>query len=262
MIYKSVFQGVFLHRPPTAFWPMCSSTAGKWWHMCKNTSRCGELLIPRRGGLVYLPRRPKAKNSVVPDYRPQGDTLFNIDSQVPNRLAGEWMAAGRPGVTVEQQKAEHRYGDARLDWFFQADGETLLLEVKGVTLEQNGVARFPDAPTERGAKHVHHLRQAVGEGYGAYILFVCQMAGISRVEPNVERDPAFAQATVDGRGSGRTAVGSGMRGDARFHHRRPAGAGGCCPISAAIYKFRWQWRRSPRFPAFRPGHWRAGRNPR
>ena len=63
-----------------------------------------------------------------------------------------------------------------------------------MTLEQNGVARFPDAPTERGAKHVHHLRQAVGEGYGAYILFVCQMAGISRVEPNVERDPAFAQA--------------------------------------------------------------------
>lgn len=193
MIYKSVFQGVFLRRPNRFLAHVLINGREVVAHV-KNTGRCGELLIPGVEVWCTYHDDPKRKTQWSLITVRKGDTLFNIDSQVPNRLAGEWMQQGGLGVTVEQQKAEHRYGDARLDWFFQADGRPCLLEVKGVTLEQNGVARFPDAPTERGAKHVHHLRQAVGEGYGAYILFVCQMAGISRVEPNVERDPAFAQA--------------------------------------------------------------------
>lgn len=193
MIYKSVFQGVFLRRPNRFLAHVLIDGREVVAHV-KNTGRCGELLIPGVEVWCTYHDDPKRKTQWSLITVRKGDTLFNIDSQVPNRLAGEWMQQGGLGVTVEQQKAEHRYGDARLDWFFQADGRPCLLEVKGVTLEQNGVARFPDAPTERGAKHVHHLRQAVGEGYGAYILFVCQMAGISRVEPNVERDPAFAQA--------------------------------------------------------------------
>ena len=260
MIYKSVFQGVFLRRPNRFLAHVLINGREVVAHV-KNTGRCGELLIPGVEVWCTYHDDPKRKTQWSLITVRKGDTLFNIDSQVPNRLAGEWMQQGGLGVTVEQQKAEHRYGDARLDWFFQADGRPCLLEVKGVTLEQNGVARFPDAPTERGAKHVHHLRQAVGEGYGAYILFVCQMAGISRVEPNVERDPAFAQALWMAREAGvqLLAVECDVTPDS-ITAARPVPV--VLPDRAAIDKFHWQWRRSPRFPASRPGHWRAGRNPR
>ena len=260
MIYKSVFQGVFLRRPNRFLAHVLINGREVVAHV-KNTGRCGELLIPGAEDWCTYHDDPKRKTQWSLITVRKGDTLFNIDSQVPNRLAGEWMQQGGLGVTVEQQKAEHRYGDARLDWFFQADGRPCLLEVKGVTLEQNGVARFPDAPTERGAKHVHHLRQAVGEGYGAYILFVCQMAGISRVEPNVERDPAFAQALWMAREAGvqLLAVECDVTPDS-ITAARPVPV--VLPDRAAIDKFHWQWRRSPRFPASRPGHWRAGRNPR
>ena len=260
MIYKSVFQGVFLRRPNRFLAHVLINGREVVAHV-KNTGRCGELLIPGVEVWCTYHDDPKRKTQWSLITVRKGDTLFNIDSQVPNRLAGEWMQQGGLGVTVEQQKAEHRYGDARLDWFFQADGRPCLLEVKGVTLEQNGVARFPDAPTERGAKHVHHLRQAVGEGYGAYILFVCQMAGISRVEPNVERDPAFAQALWMAREAGvqLLAVECDVTPDS-ITAARPVPV--VLPDRAAIDKFHWQWRQSPRFPASRPGHWRAGRNPR
>ena len=193
IIYDNIHKGVFLRRPNRFLAHVVIDGREVVAHV-KNTGRCGELLIPGAEVWCTYHDDPKRKTQWSLITVRKGDTLFNIDSQVPNRLAGEWMQQGGLGVPVEQQKAEHRYGDARLDWYFVAGGRPCLLEVKGVTLEQDGVARFPDAPTERGAKHVHHLRQAVGEGYGAYILFVCQMAGISRVEPNVERDPAFAQA--------------------------------------------------------------------
>ena len=168
----------------------------------KNTGRCAELLRP--GAAVWCQHHSggsrKTRWSLITVDK--DGALFNLDSQVPNRLAGEWLASGGLGVAAAHAKAEHRYGDARLDWYFEAAGRPCLLEVKGVTLEENGVARFPDAPTERGVKHLNHLRQAISEGYGAYVLFVCQMAGISRVEPNAEKDPAFAKALWQAREAG------------------------------------------------------------
>ena len=199
--YDNIQKGVFLRRPNRFLAHVVIDGREVVAHV-KNTGRCGELLLPGAEVWCTYHDDPKRKTQWSLITVRKGDTLFNIDSQVPNRLAGEWMQQGGLGVPVERQKAEHRYGDARLDWYFIAGGRPCLLEVKGVTLEQDGVARFPDAPTERGAKHVHHLRQAVEEGYGAYILFVCQMAGISRVEPNVERDPAFAQALSMAREAG------------------------------------------------------------
>lgn len=191
--YDNIHKGMFLRRPNRFLAHVLIEDREVVAHV-KNTGRCGELLIPGAEVWCTYHDDPKRKTQWSLITVRKGDTLFNIDSQVPNRLAGEWMACGGLGVPVEQRKAEHRYGDARLDWYFVSEGRPCLLEVKGVTLEQDGVARFPDAPTERGAKHVHHLRQAAAEGYGAYILFVCQMAGIARVEPNIDRDPAFAQA--------------------------------------------------------------------
>ncbi|MGO5113945.1 DNA/RNA nuclease SfsA [Candidatus Avoscillospira sp. LCP25S3_F1] len=201
MIYDNIHQGVFLRRPNRFLAHVVIDGREVVAHV-KNTGRCGELLIPGTEVWCTYHDDPQRKTRWSLITVRKGDTLFNIDSQVPNRLAGEWMQQGGLGVAVERQKAEHRYGDARLDWYFVAGGRPCLLEVKGVTLEQDGVARFPDAPTERGTKHVHHLRQAVGEGYGAYILFVCQMAGILRVEPNIDRDPAFAQALWSAREAG------------------------------------------------------------
>ena len=199
--YSNMHRGVFLQRP-NRFLARVEIAGEEVTAHVKNTGRCRELLVP--GAAVWCtyhddPRR-KTQWSLITVCK--GDTLFNIDSQIPNRLAGEWMAAGGLGVTVEQAKAEHRYGDARLDWYFETAGRPCLLEVKGVTLEEDGVARFPDAPTERGVKHLQHLRQAAEAGWGAYVLFVCQMAGISRVEPNVAKDPAFARALWQAREAG------------------------------------------------------------
>lgn len=191
--YADLHRGVFLERP-NRFLARVEIDSREVMAHVKNTGRCRELLVP--GATVWCtyhddPHRKTQWSLITVEKR---GILFNIDSQIPNRLAGEWIAGGGLGVAVERQKAEHRYGDARLDWYFETEGRPCLLEVKGVTLEENGVARFPDAPTERGVKHLNHLRQAVGEGYGAYVLFVCQMAGIHRVEPNIEKDPAFAKA--------------------------------------------------------------------
>lgn len=191
--YPNVHRGVFLRRP-NRFLARVTVDGREVVAHVKNTGRCRELLVPGAAVWCRYHDDPKRKTQWTLLTVEKNGVLFNIDSQVPNRLAGAWIAAGGLGVSVEKQKAEHRYGEARLDWYFESSGQPCLLEVKGVTLEEGGVAQFPDAPTERGVKHLNHLRQAVGEGYGAYVLFVCQMAGISRVEPNMEKDPAFAKA--------------------------------------------------------------------
>jgi sugar fermentation stimulation protein len=193
--YPEMHPGIFLQRPNRFLAQVQMGEERVWCHV-KNTGRCKELLVP--GAAVWCqhhadPRR-KTQWSLITVQR--GDTLFNIDSQIPNRLALEWVCSGGLGVVPEDLRPEQRYGDARFDLKFSLDGRPCFLEVKGVTLEENGVARFPDAPTERGAKHLRHLRQAVGEGYGAYVLFVCQMQGVRQVEPHWEKDPAFARELV------------------------------------------------------------------
>ena len=123
----------------------------------------------------------------------KGSRLINMDSQAPNIAAGEWLQSGALGK-LENLKAESKHGDSRFDFSFTLDGRQCFLEVKGVTLENDGVCAFPDAPTERGAKHLRGLTQAANEGYGAYVLFVIQMADVKYLHPNDATDPNLGAA--------------------------------------------------------------------
>ena len=133
----------------------------------------------------------------------KGDRLINMDSQAPNAAAKEWLLAGGLGE-ISELKAESVHEDSRYDFSFQKDGKLCFLEVKGVTLEQDGICAFPDAPTERGAKHLKGLTKAAREGFGAYVLFVIQMADVKYLHPNDATDPAFGAALREASANGVT----------------------------------------------------------
>ena len=162
----------------------------------KNTGRCKELLL--EGARVFLEEADKegrkTKYSLIAVYK--GDVLVNMDSQAPNQMAAEALAEGKIKEIgeVEFLKREVKYENSRFDLYYQKGNQKGFIEVKGVTLEENSVAKFPDAPTERGAKHLRELVKAKEEGYEAAVLFVIQMKGIKEFCPNEERDPAFTAA--------------------------------------------------------------------
>lgn len=160
----------------------------------KNTGRCRELLIP--GAVVYLVHSDNSARKYAYDLVSveKGGRMVNMDSQAANRVFEEFLRAGGLIDDITCLKPEFTHGASRFDFYFERGGEKHLLEVKGVTLETDGVCRFPDAPTLRGAKHLRELAQAVGEGYRAWICFVVQMGGMQYLEPNVATDPAFAHA--------------------------------------------------------------------
>jgi sugar fermentation stimulation protein len=162
----------------------------------RNTGRCREILIP--GVTVFLeevdkPDR-KTRFSLISAYKDQ--RLINIDSQIPNPVVAE---AIRNRVLAQFEpltllKAETAYGESRFDFYYETQAASGFIEVKGVTLEQDEVAMFPDAPTERGAKHLHELMKTVAEGYRSYVLFLIQMKGVKHFRPNEAMDPGFANA--------------------------------------------------------------------
>ena len=117
-----------------------------------------------------------------------------MDAAAPNKVFGEWLAAGGPGFVPELIRPECVHGDSRFDFYFEHGGRKAFAEVKGVTLEENGVVRFPDAPTERGVKHLHGLIRCVQEGFEAWAVFIIQMKGVKYFEPNRATHPAFAEA--------------------------------------------------------------------
>ena len=174
----------------------------------KNTGRCRELLIP--GVNVYLERsgNPGRKTAwdlvAVEKQRPQGRLLINMDAQAPNRVFREWVQAGGflPGVTL--LRPETVYGDSRFDFYLETGERRHFVEVKGVTLEEDGVARFPDAPTLRGVKHLEELIRARQEGYESWVCFVIQMEGMKSFRPNDRTHPQFGEAL-------RRAAGAGVR---------------------------------------------------
>lgn len=159
----------------------------------KNTGRCRELLVP--GATVWCQKsnNPNRKTQFDLITVQKGDRLINMDSQAPNIAAGEWLRTGGLGK-VENLKAETFHGDSRFDFSFMLDGKPCFLEVKGVTLEQDGVCAFPDAPTDRGVKHLKGLIQAAKDGFGAFVLFVIQMPDVKYLHPNDATDPAFGAA--------------------------------------------------------------------
>ena len=167
----------------------------------KNTGRCRELL--RSGAEVWCEEsgNPARKTKYDLISVRKESRIINMDSQAPNKAAGEWLAAGGLGP-VTDLKAECFHGDSRFDFSFTKDGVPCFLEVKGVTLENDGVCAFPDAPTERGAKHLRGLAALAREGYGAYVLFVIQMEDVKYLHPNDATDPKFGAALREAAGAG------------------------------------------------------------
>lgn len=167
----------------------------------KNTGRCRELLPA--GAEVWCQRaeNPNRKTRYDLITVRKGDRLINMDSQAPNGAAGEWLRGGGLGQ-VENLKPEYRHGDSRFDFFFTKEGRDCLLEVKGVTLESDGICAFPDAPTERGAKHLRGLTEAARSGYETFVLFVVQMGSVKYLHPNDKTDPDFGAALRDAAANG------------------------------------------------------------
>lgn len=191
MRYRAVIPGRFLARP-NRFIAQVETEEGVQTVHVKNTGRCRELLVP--GATVYLERgdSPKRKTAFDLIAVEKGDLLINMDAQAPNKVFAEWAAARLPEGAVLH--SEYVYGDSRLDFCFETARGLYLVEVKGVTLEENGAARFPDAPTERGIKHIRELQRAVESGLGAALFFVIQMEGMRSMAPNDETHPAFGAA--------------------------------------------------------------------
>lgn len=160
----------------------------------KNTGRCRELLVP--GAVVYLEEsdNPSRKTKYDLVKVKKGNRLVNMDSQAPNKVVLEFLEQGKLFKDVTLIRPETTYGKSRFDFYVEAAGEKIFIEVKGVTLEEDGVVRFPDAPSERAVKHVEELVEAKKDGYQVYVLFVIQMAGVSYFTPNDKTHKAFGDA--------------------------------------------------------------------
>jgi sugar fermentation stimulation protein A len=192
MKYGHMVAGRFLARPNRFIAHVQINGQTEICHV-KNTGRCKELLSIGAEVWCEQAANPNRKTKYDLITVKKGDRLINMDSQAPNIAAGEWLAAGGLGP-VESIRPETFHGDSRYDFSFVKDGKTCFLEVKGVTLENDGVCAFPDAPTDRGAKHLRGLTQAVKDGFGAYALFVIQMADVKYLHPNDATDPEFGKA--------------------------------------------------------------------
>lgn len=193
MKYEKVKTGIFLSRPNRFIAFVKVDGVVETCHV-KNTGRCKELLIP--GVTVYLeesnnPKR-KTKFSVIGVQK--GNRMINMDSQAPNKVVYEWIQSGGLFSDIKLIKPEKIYGNSRLDLYVETPDKQIFIEVKGVTLEEDGIVRFPDAPTERGVKHINELISCVKEGYEAYIIFVIQMKDVIYFEPNDITHPAFGEA--------------------------------------------------------------------
>ena len=184
--------GTFLKRPNRFIAHVVIDGAEQIVHV-KNTGRCRELLPA--GASVWCQHFEGGSRKTAYDLIAvqKGSRLINMDSQAPNKAAREWLQNGGLG-SLTDLRSEVICGESRFDFAFQKDGKQCYLEVKGCTLETSGVCAFPDAPTERGAKHLRHLTALAQKGFGAYVLFVIQMEDVLYIHPNDATDPAFGKA--------------------------------------------------------------------
>ena len=212
MTYANMVPGTFLARPNRFIARVEIGGEVQVVHV-KNTGRCRELLPA--GAKVWCQKsdNPARKTQYDLITVEKGSRLINMDSQAPNAAAMEWLLRGGLGP-VENLRPETVHGDSRFDFSFTLAGKPCLLEVKGVTLEENGVCAFPDAPTLRGAKHLRGLTEAARQGWGAYVLFVIQMENIRFLHPNDRTDPDFGAAL-------REAAAQGVQVLARACHIAP-----------------------------------------
>ena len=200
MHYTNMVPGIFLSRPNRFIAHVEIAGQPQVCHV-KNTGRCRELLPA--GAKVWCQQadNPARKTKFDLITVQKGHRLINMDSQAPNKAAAEWLASGGLG-NITDLRPETTQGDSRFDFSFRKDGKLCFLEVKGVTLEKDGVCAFPDAPTQRGAKHLRELTALAKAGYGAYVLFVIQMADVRYLHPNDATDPAFGKALREAAAAG------------------------------------------------------------
>ena len=200
MTYANMTPGIFLSRPNRFIAHVRIDGQEEIVHV-KNTGRCRELLPA--GAEVFCQRsdNPARKTKYDLITVRKGHRLINMDSQAPNIAAREWLQNGGLGP-IENLRAEVTHGDSRFDFSFTKDGKVCFLEVKGVTLENDGICAFPDAPTERGAKHLRGLTEAAQEGFGAYVLFVIQMSDVKYLHPNDATDPNFSKTLREAAANG------------------------------------------------------------
>ena len=193
MKYERIKKAKFIARP-NRFIAIAELDGQETVCHVKNTGRCRELLVPGATVFVQEAENPsrKTKYDLIAVYK--GDRLVNMDSQVPNKVFFEWVQAGGLFQNVTYIKPETTYKNSRFDFYIEADGKKIFVEVKGVTLEKDGAVYFPDAPTERGVKHLYELMECKKEGFEAYVVFVVQMKGVTRFSPHDETHKAFGDA--------------------------------------------------------------------
>lgn len=201
MKYKNIVEGIFVKRHNRFTATVMVSGVPELCHV-KNTGRLSELLT--EGRCVFLEKhdKPQRKTAYSLVSVMKADRCINIDSQAPNKVFYEWAEKGGflEGITL--LKPESRYKNSRFDCYIETPEKKIFVEVKGVTLERDGTALFPDAPTERGVKHLRELCECKHEGYDAYVVFVVQMKGVHTFSPNRKTHEAFAKALCECRETG------------------------------------------------------------
>lgn len=198
MIYENIISAKFLSRPNRFIAYVEIDGMQEKVHV-KNTGRCRELLIPGATVILEKSSNPNRKTQydLIAVYK-DNFGLINIDSQAPNKVVTEWMQT----QGYDYIKPEYTYGKSRVDFYMEKDGKKYLMEVKGCTLEIDGTGYFPDAPTQRGTKHLRELIRAAEDGYHSILAFVIQMEGVTKVLPNIATDPEFGKALEDAKAAG------------------------------------------------------------
>ncbi len=197
MKYSNWTEGTFLSRPNRFIAHVNCNGKTEVCHV-KNTGRCKELLLPGARVILHRPGTEGRKTEFDLIGVQKGGTLINMDSQAPNRIAGEWLQT----LGFSKIQPETTFLNSRFDFYLEKGNKKIFAEVKGVTLEQDGLALFPDAPTERGVKHLRELMKCREQGYEAWIIFVIQMKGVHAFSPNEATHPLFAQTLREAREKG------------------------------------------------------------
>lgn len=201
MKYNKIVKATFIDRPNRFIAHVALDGRIETVHV-KNTGRCRELLLPDIPVILedcegHNPNR-KTRYDLIAVYK-EHIGWVNIDSQAPNKAVYEWLQSNPDNIFI---KPEYRYGESRIDFYVEQGDQQILLEVKGCTLEIDGIGYFPDAPTERGVKHLKELAEAVKRGYQCAAAFVIQMNGITEVRPNINTHPAFAVSWKEAKEAG------------------------------------------------------------
>ena len=193
MTYNNIFKAKFISRP-NRFIAHIEIDGRKEVAHVKNTGRCRELLTDGATVFVQKSDNPARKTKYDLIGVLKGSRMINMDSQIPNKVFGEWAQNSGFFGDLTVMKAEKSYGNSRFDYYLETEKDKIFVEVKGVTLEQDGVVLFPDAPTERGVKHINEPCSCIDDGYRAYIFFIIQMDNVKYFAPNRKTHPEFADA--------------------------------------------------------------------